>query len=201
MIGESNKVLLLKSQIESLPYKEIKPGLRARLSVEMVKDAINLNKIVPEKAKEFADSLIIHCSIPVVIGTPEKKVSPVEDIVIARPFVVSSVKNSARRKGIDYESNTNIRRGMAWKVITTLEKEYKRQNKKYGPFAKYLSNENRNQEMTLEAERLSATRQVLQARESNNVTLDNEFVSRLIETDACNVFFGEELLKWLKSRK
>lgn len=200
MVGESNETLALKARVEALPDDEIKPDLKVVLSVEMVKDAVNTKKITLEAAKQFAFSLMEDCSIPVVIGTSEKKVFPIEDIINARPFIVENLKDTARNEGVDYERAAEMRRQKAEEVIEGFMKEYGRQNQKFGPFAQYLSFKQRSDEAKLQGERLKAAKQVLQGGEVGDIKTDDESVSRFIQTEVSNVFFGKELQNWLNNR-
>jgi hypothetical protein len=199
-VGESDETLSLKARVEALPYEEIKPDLRARLSVEMVKDAVNAGNVTPEAAQGYATSLIQDCSVPVVIGTSEVKVYPIESIIQSRPFVVANLKDAANKQGIDYEKVSDMRRHKAEDAVLVLEQEFARQNQKYDSFAQYLSFEQRTGEMGLQAERMAATRQVLQGGVSDGVKTDDESVSLFMQTDVANVYFGQELQSWLNSR-
>lgn len=198
-IGESNEVLSLKARVESLPYGEIKPDLRARLSVEMVKDAINLKKVTPEAAKQFAASLIEDCGVPVMIGTPETKVFPIEDIIKARPLVVENMKDAARSEGINYEEAVGTRRRMAEEAVMVFEKEYERQNQKYGLFAQYLSPKQRSEEAESQVARITVAKQILQGSGTDQIKTDDESMLDFIQIDVSNTYFGQELQSWLSN--
>src|SRR3990167_9260870 len=92
-----------------------------------------------KKRKVFAQSLQDHCVVPVTIGTSEIRVFPIDVIVDARPLIVSSVVEAAKRVSSDYNSMVNLRREKAMKVITAMEKEIDRQADLYGPFAQFLT--------------------------------------------------------------
>jgi len=199
VVGESGETLSLKARVEKLPYEKITPDLRARLAVEMVKDAVNTGKLTQGAAQEFAKSLIEDCSVPLVIGTPSVKIFLIENIVLARPFVVANLKEAAGNEGIDYGKATETRKQKAKEIILVLEREYERQNAKYGSFAQYLSPEERSEEMNLQAKLITAAKQVLQGEKIDEIKTD-ESILRFMQTDVANVYFGEELQDWLKNQ-
>lgn len=189
-----------KSSTESTPYQEVTPGKKAELATTMTKEAVDNGKITSESAEKFADSMINDCIVPVTIGTPENPIFPTETIVETRPLIVKGVRDAATQEGIDFDSKCSERKRLAEKTIAVLEKEYGRQNKKFGPFSQWLTSEQRQKEASQEAQRKAIARQILEGNDEI-VQLDSndESGKNFFNTDVPNVYFGKELKSWLES--
>jgi hypothetical protein len=200
-IGQSPKVLELKAKVEALPYEKTPACLRAELAVAMVKDAVDLNKMLPQKAQKFADSLKQDCVVPVAIGTDARKVFPIEDIVDARPLTVSAIRDAADKAGMDYKKSVDIRRQKANQVISAMEMEFGRQNDAYGPFTRYLSPETAAEETGMRARKNLIAKSILSGKDIATITPEQEKWARnLVEVDVANIIYGQQLSDWLSAR-
>jgi len=202
-IGTSPKVLELKSRVEALPYGEAPAYLRAELATQMIKDAVDSGKMPPEAARGFADSLCRDCVVPVSIGNLARKVFPIETVVTARPLIVSAMKDAATAAGADYEGNFASRRKKAEDVADAMQNEYGRQDEAYGPFARFLSPDDRVTEMGTQAQKGLTVRNILSGGEEGRPLTpeQNNLAKNLLEVDVANIVYGRELANWLTDRK
>ena len=119
----------------------------------MVKVSLANGEISRSQAQKFADSLINDCPIPVTIGNHKRsKISPIDTILEARQTIIQKFKEQAKEAGINYQKNAETRRNKAKKILEALKEEYAQQDQKYGPFANFLSTEQRVKEAGEEAE-------------------------------------------------
>ena len=198
--SQKDKLDNLESTPESAPHQEVTPGRKAKIAATMAKEAVENGNISSESAEKFADSMINDCIVPVTIGTPENPIFPTKTIVEARPLIVKGVRDAATQEGIDFDSKCNERKRLAEKTIAVLEKEYGRQNEKFGPFAQWLTSEQRQEEASKEAERKAIARQILEGNdEIVQLDSDDESLKNFFNTDIPNVYFGNELKGWLES--
>lgn len=125
----------LVSEVTSEKPEEVSFLSRALVSTELTKDAIERGKISPEQGLEFARSLMDYNTVPVVIGTPECKLFPINLIIEARPAIVVDYRNKAQSEGIDFDTKSKYLKFTAQKIVDLLEIGNDWLAKIYGPFA------------------------------------------------------------------
>jgi hypothetical protein len=192
----------LKVRVEQTKFEDITPGLKARVSCEMVKDALNNKKITPEAASNFASSLIYEPIVPVTIGIPDRKLFPIEQIIEARPLIIQQMREQAKNDGIDFDVVCLERSKKATQVLSKLERDYTKSHEQiaanFGPFAGYLSGDQISEETQRNLQTLNFARQAFSGTEQ--VPDDDNVIERFVQTDLPNVYFGKDLLSFIENQ-
>lgn len=108
---------------------------RALVAVELAKDAIDEGKVSPHQGLEFAQSLKDFSTVPVVIGTPECKLFPIDLIMQARPAIIENYRKAAALESMDFNGINDDLKSKAQRISDILEIGVEWVAKTYGPFA------------------------------------------------------------------
>lgn len=184
----------LIDEITSSPFPEqVSPIVRAKLSIELAKDAVTNGELEPAQVADFANSLIKHNLVPVIVGTPDCKIFPIKAIVGARQLVVANMRKAALAGGLDFDEGCRVRQKKVEELISHAEGKFNTLGHKYGPFT--LSPQQAVEELVGEAKRVVAAKQVL--GELPPTEAEQEAVDGFLRTSFPNVFLGHQLLDWL----
>lgn len=175
---------------------DVSPTVRAWLSIELIKQAVDDGKIMPGDAWGFAEDLQNHNGVPVTIGTPEVKIFPAESILNARKPIVENLREAAKKEGIDFDEINSSIKEIGLKVMTRFDKLSKEVIEKYLPFQ--LAPDSGVDEVFSTAKTNESVRQMLSG-ELNAFSKDQkEAVNNFFKVNFPNIVFGDLLKDWLK---
>ncbi|HTK03311.1 MAG TPA: hypothetical protein VL401_00905 [Alphaproteobacteria bacterium] len=195
-IKSQERMNYLIEEVTSKKPEEVSPLTRAFIAVEMAKDAIDSGKITPQEGLSFADSLMDYNGVPVVIGTPECKIFPIELIIKARPVIVDSFRNAARLEGIDLDSLCDKLRSKAQGVSDLLEINYESISRSYSPFQ--LSINDIQKEAIAKSQSKAAVEELLSGQPNPQDKQTTEAANAFIKLNFANFIAGQELSTFVK---
>lgn len=174
---------------------EVNPTIRAWLSIELIKDAVDAGKIMPNEAWGFAESLQNYSGVPVTIGTPEAKVFPATSILQARKPIVDGVRAAAEKEGINFDGINLSVKTTGLKVIEKFKELSKGVIEKYLPFQ--LTAENGTEEVFNEAKKNAAVEQMLSGKLNSLSHEQEEAIEIFFRVNFPNIVLGDLLKDWL----
>lgn len=183
-------------EVISKKPEEVSFLTRALLSVELTKDSINEGKILPQQGMEFAQSLIDFNTVPVVIGTPECKIFPIDFIHKARPAIIDNYRKAAVSADIDFDENSKQLSDRAQKLSDLLEMGYGVLSKQYEPFV--LSPQDLLKEVTNKVQASVQAKAMLGGNLGGITSEQESAVKSFIELNFANFIAGERLKKYIQ---
>ena len=100
---DKDRLQKLIDEVNSKENNQVSTLTKALLTTELAKEALNSNKITLQECIDFANSLIDYNAVPVIIGTPEKKIFPVEIIIKSRPAMIENTRKFVARAGVNLD--------------------------------------------------------------------------------------------------
>jgi hypothetical protein len=194
-INPQERMNKLIHEVASQKPEDVEFFTRAMVSVELAKDALEKGNISVQDAKQYADSLINYNAVPVVIGTPECKMFPVELIMRARPAIVESYKKAALAEGIALPQECLELAGKAQGIMDLLEMGSNWLKNKYGPFP--IHPQDAISEILSVIKAKGQARQILTGQTEQNPIVDKA-IDSFIKLNFSNVFAGQELNKFIQ---
>jgi hypothetical protein len=184
-------------EIRSMEYYEVPPQLRARYTTRYIEYEVSEGNMDPSTAHEFAESLIEDCPIPVTIGDSKAKIYPIETIVKSRPYDVSQQIEALEEIGGNYKKVAELNRKAANVIIKAMEKAVPEQDQKYGPFAQYLSEEQRTEDFLQKLNVVKASQEILGTKDSEKEA-DDSVMKHVTRVSLPNVIHGERLRDFIE---
>lgn len=196
----NDRVRVLKEEVNSTPIDKVSDLSKALLAAELIKEALRSNTISLQQSIDFANSLIDYNAVPVIIGTPEKKIFPIQTIVNSRPAMIENTKNFTAKAGIDLEVRCQELKAQAQRLSDLLEIGFDWIESNYNPFK--LSPEDIVKEVFSRVEKHEDTKKMLYV--DKEIGGEEEFARKkkavvsFIKLNFSNFIVGQDLLNHLK---
>jgi hypothetical protein len=188
----------LKERVKSLPFEEITPGMKANLAIELTKGAVEKGEIEPKAARRFGQSMMDYCFSPIILGTSQNSIFPIEKVIQARPLIIERQRRVAEEEGINFEETIKIRREKAKATEEKLRGFLSEQKAIYGLFFGMMKPRKILEEISEKAKGEDIARQVLEGIPSVQVDgTKDRAAERFMSIDVPNYFFGRELVNWV----
>lgn len=174
---------------------DVSPITRAWLAIELVKDAVDDDKIKPIDAWEFAESLQNFNGVPVTIGNEEVKIFPAYSIIRARPKIIEITKKAAETEGIQFDELNTSTKKIGLRVIEKFKSLSLQAIYQYFPFQ--LSPKDGVSQVLSQAKKDSAVREMLFGELNELSPNKEEALEIFFRVNFPNIIIGDLLKDWL----